>query len=481
MKPLRPTSLRQRLLLISTTMTLLTLLVAATVFVLNDVRMLRDQMVRDLEVLAEVVGDSCTSALVFDAPATAEKNLASLRREYQIRYAVLYDADGERFAEYLREPGTSVRDPLVAGEGVFVDVSVLGGGSVEVVRQLLFDDRPIGRMFIRAGMDELSAQLRRYAWVVAVLFALVLAVSVPLALRLQRQVSDPILDLAAKTREISAEGDYALRVSPPALDDEIAALFRGFNAMLEQIERRDLELNRIRADLEQANAKLRTLAMEISLIGEQEKKRLAGELHDSPMQKLALAQAQIASAAKRRDPESFSLLAVGLDLMREALQELRTLQFELSPPVLHQEGLVEALEWLASNVAQRVGMNFSFVTDDSLPDIDQDMGVVLFQCARELVHNVIRHAEASRGTIEVYDRGGEILLVVTDNGRGVSHSGREAGTERTSGYGLFSVRERLALLGGELSVESDATGTRASVRVPLATLAAKAFRDQGLR
>jgi signal transduction histidine kinase len=464
----RPTSLRQRLLLISTVVTLATLLIASTLFVAYDVRTLRGQMVRDLEVLAEVVGDNCLSALVFDVPETAEENLGSLNREYQIRYAVLYDADGRRFAEYRRDADQAPQDPTWEGEGVVLNVSMFGLGTVEVARALSLEGRPIGRIFIQAGMDELAAQVRRYAWIVAVLFVVALTVSLLLALRLQRQVSEPVLGLANRAREISARADYSLRAPAPQSQDEIADLVRSFNAMLEQIERRDRELHQVRARLEEANAQLRSLALEISLVGEQEKKRLAGELHDSPMQKLALAQAQITSAVRRRDRESYALLEVGLELVRDALQELRTLQFDLSPPVLYQEGLAAALEWLASNMSQRFGVAMTFVSGKAPINVGKDLSVVLFQCARELVHNVIRHADASVGSIELDTTGGEAVLVVRDNGKGLPGSGPLAELGEGRGYGLYSIRERVSLLGGELSMTSDAAGTRAMVRVPLA-------------
>jgi signal transduction histidine kinase len=96
-------------------------------------------------------------------------------------------------------------------------------------------------------------------------------------------------------------------------------------------------------DLQDANAALHRFTREISHIEERERERRAGDLHDSPMQKLALAQAQIVSAARHRDKESDQQLEIGVELMREALQELRSLQFELSPPVLRQEGLASAL------------------------------------------------------------------------------------------------------------------------------------------
>ena len=100
----RPTSVRARLLLIAAAISLLTLGIASTLFVATDLHLFRRQMVRDLEVLAEAVGDNCLSALVFNAPESAEKNLGSLRREPQIRSAVLYDAQDRPFARYRRDP-----------------------------------------------------------------------------------------------------------------------------------------------------------------------------------------------------------------------------------------------------------------------------------------------------------------------------------------------------------------------------------------
>ena len=220
-------------------------------------------------------------------------------------------------------------------------------------------------------------------------------------------------------------------------------------------------------ELRDANARLRQLAMEVSLIEERERKRLAGELHDSPMQKLALAQMQIA-AAQRRDNESEALLESGLELMREALGELRSLQFELSPPCLYQEGLVPALGWLAAHAGRRFGVPFSFTAPRSLPVLDRNLAIILFQCARELIYNTARHARASAGRIECEVRDNAVRLVISDDGQGFPSDAATKPPGVGGGYGLFGVRERLALLGGDLSSESDAAGARVSVWVPLA-------------
>jgi len=219
-------------------------------------------------------------------------------------------------------------------------------------------------------------------------------------------------------------------------------------------------------ELRDANEQLRQLAMETTLIEEREKQRLARELHDSPMQKLALAQAQITSAARRRDQEAAERLATGLELLREALEELRSLQFELSPPLLEQEGLIPALAWLASHATRRFGLKVSCVAPALIPALDPNLAVVLFQCARELVYNLAKHAAASAGWIELDSVAHEIRLVVSDNGKGFRPaSGQQRGG---GGYGLFSLRERLKLFGGRLVIESGTAGARVTVRIPLA-------------
>jgi len=125
------------------------------------------------------------------------------------------------------------------------------------------------------------------------------------------------------------------------------------------------------------------MAKEMCLVGEREKRRLAGELHDSPMQKLALAQLQIAAAARRRGAESDHGFEVGLELLRDALQELRTLQFELSPRVLYEEGLSTALRWLVDQTAQRFGVELTFVESGQPSRLAQELALILFPCVRE--------------------------------------------------------------------------------------------------
>lgn len=217
-------------------------------------------------------------------------------------------------------------------------------------------------------------------------------------------------------------------------------------------------------ELRDANACLRRLAMETTLIAERERRSLAGELHDGPMQKLALAQMQLGAALRRRDDEGEERLRVGQELLQESLAELRSLQFALSPPLLYQEGLGPALRLLASHVGQRFGLQATYQQSGAAEGLDPDLAVLLYQCARELVYNVVRHAGATAVYIELSTEGSEALLVVSDNGRGFQPGTGPAPGE--GGYGLQSIRERLALVGGRLAVDTGG-GTRAALHAPL--------------
>ncbi|MBK1718694.1 CHASE sensor domain-containing protein [Thiocystis violacea] len=471
MIPRRLRSIRTRLLVALMSMTLLTLSMATILSAAMDLKLFRDHLLRDLRVLAAVVGDNCTSALVFNSPETAERYLATLAREYQIREAVLENAAGQTFVDWRPEPETTRgAEPWTASARGRLPGSTLS--EVEIVQPLLFDGRLIGRLVLHVRLDELLRQFWLYVLFGGLLALLTLGVTFVVAVRLQGRIARPILRLTARTREISRQREIA--PSAAALDstDELATLVHDFEAMLQRIEEREEALRQHVEALDGANAKLRALAMDLARLEATEKRRLAGELHDSPMQKLALAQLQIASGAQRdgADEESRQQLDAGLDLMREAIEELRTLQFELSPPILHQKGLAAALDWLATSTQARWGIRLCGTIDPNVPEPGWEASAILFQCARELVYNLIKHSGATQGAIRARVDSGELVILIEDNGRGVGRDVLPAPAGDRTGYGLYSVRERLELLGGTLELTDRHPGTLAAMRLPLSAL-----------
>jgi two-component system sensor histidine kinase EvgS len=225
-----------------------------------------------------------------------------------------------------------------------------------------------------------------------------------------------------------------------------------------------------------ANARLRRLALDLSLLKEAERAQLASELHDSPMQKLALAQMQIGSASRGCDQEAEQALRAGIELLREGIAELRTLQFDLSPPVLEQKGLPAALEWLAASTQARWGIPITYTQAGPPPALSRDRSVILFQSARELVYNLIKHAQAHTGAIGLASSPAGLVLSVEDDGVGFPEpeSGGEVVAEPGQGgrFGLYSVRERIALLGGSLDITPLDPGSRVTIHLPSASVPA---------
>jgi signal transduction histidine kinase len=223
-----------------------------------------------------------------------------------------------------------------------------------------------------------------------------------------------------------------------------------------------------------ANARLRRLALDLSLLKEAERAQLASELHDSPMQKLALAQMQIGSASRGCDQEANQALQAGIELLREGIAELRTLQFDLSPPVLEQKGLPAALEWLAASTQARWGIPMTYTQVGPPPALGRELSVILFQSARELVYNLIKHAQARSGSIGLASDPTGLVLSVEDDGVGFPEPapGAEgaAGPGQGGRFGLYSVRERIALLGGRLDIAPLTPGSRVSIRLPPASI-----------
>lgn len=209
-----------------------------------------------------------------------------------------------------------------------------------------------------------------------------------------------------------------------------------------------------------------------SRIQERERHQLATELHDSPMQKLALAQLQLSATTKEVSGKAADRLASGLGLMHEAIDELRTLQFELSPPMLFREGLGAALEWLAAHISEQFGIEISFKDNSSAVTIPTDRSILLFRCAREIVYNLVKHANAKSGEIVLECENDHATVAVSDDGCGFGEL--ELRNHQKGGFGLFSIRERLGLVDGTMTIDSSAAGTIISLRIPLSSEPARA-------
>lgn len=216
------------------------------------------------------------------------------------------------------------------------------------------------------------------------------------------------------------------------------------------------------ADLSAANARLKRLSAEISLAEGRERRRLAEGLHDGVIQNLALARIRIGNRAECG--VAGGDLAAILD---GALADLRTLVFDLSPPELHALGLEAALGSLVERTRARFPVELALRTEGVLDPLPPDLAVLAFQGARELLANLIRHAGARSGLILAERDGARLRISAIDDGVGFDAS--RVGT----GFGLFSLRQRLEAFGGTLTLAARPPGGGACVTLTL-PLAGKA-------
>jgi PAS domain S-box-containing protein len=215
--------------------------------------------------------------------------------------------------------------------------------------------------------------------------------------------------------------------------------------------------------------KLQVLASELSLTEERERRRLATDLHDHIGQALAISKIKLGILQKSLPAESMAK-PVGevRELIEKMIQETRSLTFELSLPVLYELGFEAAVEWFAKYVRSHHGIQMDVQKDLKPIPMDDEIKVLLFRFVRELMMNVVKHAQARRARVIISRNGEEVTIKVEDDGVGFGPLSQYQTISSNGGFGLFSIRERLHYLGGRLEVEStDIEGTRVTLMVPL--------------
>ncbi|RDZ29118.1 sensor histidine kinase [Lysobacter silvisoli] len=235
--------------------------------------------------------------------------------------------------------------------------------------------------------------------------------------------------------------------------DELADLRHQYRELLERLERNEREFRR--------------LGRAVWRVQEDERRRLARELHDGIGQNLTVLKhrlGQLDQALPPGDGDARNTLAAALALCGDTLQDTRELSRLLRPPILDDLGLEAALRWLVRSQAETSGAAID-LDIAPLPALDGEVQTLLFRVAQEALNNAAKHAQARHVHVQLAMREGGVQLLVQDDGRGcdpdqVLHSG---------GSGLGGMRERLRLYGGLLQLRSvPGEGLRLSARVPLA-------------
>jgi PAS domain S-box-containing protein len=220
--------------------------------------------------------------------------------------------------------------------------------------------------------------------------------------------------------------------------------------------------------IEEHEQQLAALTEELLMTEERERHRIAVVLHDSIGQSLAFSKRELGVVQRNIPERAKKAIEYVKKQIDEAIRQTRNLTFELSPSTLHTFGLEAAVEELAEQFAQREGLPYDFEATEENKPLTEQVKTLLYRAARELLTNVVKHAEATHVRLRISRTDQRIRMVVEDNGKGFDVARLKEISRRKEGVGLFSIRERLTHVGGTFDIESQpGEGTTVILTAPL--------------
>jgi|SRR5579862_54411 len=218
-------------------------------------------------------------------------------------------------------------------------------------------------------------------------------------------------------------------------------------------------------------AELQKLTHRLLRVQDEERRRLARDLHDTTGQTLValkLAVSQLQNACKET-PGSWAIVSEVEHLADQAIGEIRTMSYLLHPPLLDEVGFACAAEWYIEGFAKRSGINVTAQITCPSELLPKNLELVLFRVLQETLTNVHRHSGATDASVNFQHAGNAVILEVRDFGKGIPAERLRLlrGVTAETGVGLAGMRERLHELNGKLDIESDSRGTRMRATVPL--------------
>ncbi|HTO93825.1 MAG TPA: ATP-binding protein [Bacteroidota bacterium] len=275
-----------------------------------------------------------------------------------------------------------------------------------------------------------------------------------------RSITSPIRELAAVMDRV-AKGGYLHRAHIRSTD-EIRALGESFNMMTVQLEQAE----------RQRSAGLRAYAISVQRAQEDERERIARELHDDISQRLTGMKFRVEVLADEAEPSNRRLVRGLREVNQEldrAITEVQRISSNLRPSVLDDFGLVTALRMLCKEFEKMHGVATTFRVASPPPSsVDGNLEIALYRIAQEALANTAKHAHARTAALTLESDAGGVTLTVSDDGAGFSDADATRARAEGHGMGLMSMRERSELLGGTFRADSAAgTGTTITVTIPL--------------
>ncbi len=590
MNKFRTLPIQKKLIFIILAIIIPTLFLSGSFFIYNNLKTSREEMVRNLTILASAVGSTSRAALIFEDDTAAEEILSSLKEENQIVSAALYDSNDKVFVVFTPDVSASFEPPalLEQGKHIFTD-------HIEIVLPVSLDGEEVGKIYLNAHLREFDAKIKSYILYAGLTLMSILALAFGFTVKLQSIISRPILNLANLAKKISQTSDFSIRVEEEG-DAEIGTLVSGFNEMLSQIEKREKELATNQDQLEKSEASVRTILdnafdaiitidaegvitnwnqrassifgwqaidaigkklsnliipdqfrdahtrgmarflstgeheilnqqieisgihrdghsfpVEISvseikmdesyvftgiirditqrkqaereLIGsrerlrnlnnqlqsvrEEEKTRIAREIHDELGQALTALKFDISWVGKKysnEDPMVIEKTRSMKELIENTIKVVQRIATELRPQMLDIMGLSETLKWQNKEFQKRTGVICELTIDPDEIIVDPERSTALFRIYQEALTNVARHAKAGRVHTSLKKELNHLVLEIQDDGVGMD----EKIVDNPHSLGLIGIRERVLIWRGKFDLRSaQGKGTTLTINIPL--------------
>jgi signal transduction histidine kinase len=280
--------------------------------------------------------------------------------------------------------------------------------------------------------------------------------------RKQLRLNETILALTTEARERQRAEDQ-LRQAHDELEQRVIERTAELSRALARLE------SEIKVS-EKKEEQLRNLSLRLMTLQDEERRRIARELHDSAGQTLAAMKMSIALIHRIEGarPDVLRLVDDLEALADEALQEVRTTSYLLHPPLLDEAGIASAARWFVEGFARRSGIRVDCDIPERMERPRRDCELVLFRVLQESLTNVHRHSGASSASVRLTRDTDQLQLEVGDNGTGIPEERlRRFNTSVGTGVGITGMRERVRELGGHLEIHSVKSGTTVSVALPV--------------
>ena len=273
---LKNLSIKRKLTLIIVMISTVALLIACIAFILYDQIQFKNKMVRDIEIVAEIISKNCTAALLFNIKSDAEETISALKAHEHIEAACIYNSNSDEFATYMRSDikpsrfGKALQTSLIqigAEKAKLSDMELsliltdinthhFIQNHLALFHKVILDDEFIGVVYIQSDLAEMASRMRNYIGTIMIILIFSMFIIYLLTARVQKIVSNPILYLARTARNVTSQKDYSIRAEKK-YDDEIGFLIDNFNDMLSKIEYRDKALAEASEELQKQAKQLK--------------------------------------------------------------------------------------------------------------------------------------------------------------------------------------------------------------------------------